>query len=106
MTFTVAWTARYWHKGTDSNIGANQNFTTGLPLGSSNNIGSVTYHDLNVNYVLNENTSVNFVVNNLFDKQPPFFGQGHSQGSTGINTYPEAYDVTGRYYSVSATFKF
>jgi outer membrane receptor protein involved in Fe transport len=104
--WSVAWIARYWGSGTDSNVDANFNFTDFAPLEASNNIGSVTYHNLNVAYAFDDGINVALVVNNLFDKQPPFLGQGFNLGATGINTFPEAYDVTGRYFQLNTTFRF
>ncbi len=104
--WNVAWITRYWGSGTDSNVGSNFNFTNFAPLDESNNIGSVTYHNLNVSYLLSDSINLSLVVNNVLDKEPPFLGQGFNLGATGINTFPEAYDVTGRYYQLNTTFRF
>ncbi|MCM2679821.1 TonB-dependent receptor domain-containing protein [Echinimonas agarilytica] len=105
---SVAWRARYWDHSVDSVSGDNVNFYTGeiLAEGKGNELGSVTYHDLSGGYYFDNGIELNAGVRNLFDKQPNVLPQGTSNGSTGINTASEAYDVTGRYFYAGVTAKF
>jgi len=66
--------------------------------------GTYIYNDLNVGYNIEPiNTMVQFGVNNVFDKQPPFLGAGRSLNS---NTDPADFDTIGRYYWGRVTVKF
>jgi len=56
--------------------------------------------DLAIRWNFSENYSVDFVVNNLFDKSPPL---GPYSGLGGINTIAEAYDVLGARGSIGFT---
>jgi len=103
---SVSWRIRYWDQSVDSVEGDNFNFTDFEPLVESNIYPSMVYHDISANYHMTENTQFTINVRNLFDKQPPFAGQGHDKGGTGINTVSEAFDVTGRYFQASVTTKF
>jgi outer membrane receptor protein involved in Fe transport len=49
-----------------------------------------------------DQVSFSFGVNNLFDKKPQLIGDNQEQA----NTYPSVYDVLGRDYFVSASFRF
>ncbi|WKE64454.1 TonB-dependent receptor [Gallaecimonas kandeliae] len=104
--FSVAWRMRYWSHVVDSNDGSNLNFTDGNPLVKYNSIKAVWYHDLNATYALSDKTMFNVGIRNVFDKKPPVLNQSSNYGSTGINTAPEAYDVTGRYFFAGVNFKF
>ncbi len=64
-------------------------------------VGSVVYHDLSGAYFLNENVTLSAGVNNLLDKQPPYY-----TGNNDANTDPYTYDVLGRYFFVKANVKF
>ena len=44
-------------------------------------------------------------VNNVFDKDPPFFATG-SSGTQALDTIPGYYDVFGRAYYAGARVKF
>ncbi len=104
--WSFAWRMRYWGEAVDSVEGANYNFTTWVPLEEFNNFDAVLYHDVSATYYINDNAEVNVGIRNLFDEEPQFAGQGFSNGSTGINTVPEAYDVTGQYFNASVTVRF
>jgi iron complex outermembrane receptor protein len=56
---------------------------------------------------MNENVRFNLTIDNLFDKQPPEVG--NTIGSTTINsgnTFPQFYDVVGRFYTLGVTVTF
>lgn len=82
-------------------------------------IDSVHYFDLTFAFEATEEFTVNFGVNNIFDKLPatPEFNDANevSNDVSGsllgdnqeqANTYPSTYDVLGRRFFVSAAFKF
>jgi len=65
------------------------------------------YVDMNANWRFNENVRVTLSVVNLADKKPPIVGG--SIGGTGPNsgnTFPQSYDVIGRYVTLGANVKF
>lgn len=70
-------------------------------VGSSESIGVQDYIDLNFSLRPNiAGLSVNFGIDNLFDKRPP------QPTNAGIfNTYPDTYNVIGRSIGVSVTYK-
>ncbi|SEK38662.1 TonB-dependent Receptor Plug Domain [Colwellia chukchiensis] len=103
---SFSWRMRYWDKSVDSVEGDNFNFTDFEPLEAANIYPSMVYHDISANYHVAENIELSLNIRNLFDKKPPFAGQGHDKGGTGINTVSEAFDVTGRYFQASITSKF
>jgi iron complex outermembrane recepter protein len=70
-------------------------------------IKSYTYVDLSGVWNINKNVRVNLSVTNAFDKAPP--SVGNTIGTTGTNsgnTFPQNYDVIGRYFTLGATVKF
>ncbi|MDT3306917.1 TonB-dependent receptor [Shewanella vaxholmensis] len=64
-------------------------------------VGSVVYHDLSGSYDLTNNIRLSGGINNLFDKEPPYY-----TGNNDSNTDPYTYDVLGRYFFVRASMKF
>lgn len=64
-------------------------------------VGSVVYHDLSGSYFVSDSITISGGVNNLFDKQPPYYS-----GNNDSNTDPYTYDVLGRYFFVRAGVKF
>ncbi|RZQ53206.1 TonB-dependent receptor [Pseudoalteromonas phenolica] len=62
---------------------------------------SVTYHDISGNYFVNESVTVSAGINNLFDKQPPYY-----TGNNDSNTDPYTYDTLGRYFYAGMNVKF
>ncbi len=95
---SMSWQMRYWDRSVDD-------------VESDDHSGYYTfashvYHDLAASYQFTDTISGTFGVRNLFDKQPPVANQSHKNGSTGINTVPEAYDITGRYFNASISMKF
>ncbi|TRY31355.1 TonB-dependent receptor plug domain-containing protein [Aliiglaciecola sp. M165] len=63
-------------------------------------IGSYAYHDFQMRYALGENGNYELYagVDNIFDKEPPFLGQGVPGDITGTNTASDVYDAIRRYY--------
>ncbi len=57
------------------------------------------YHNLGVGYEVNDNVNVSFYVDNLFDKQPPYYKDFGGFFTPTENTPLGTYDVVGRYYS-------
>lgn len=64
-------------------------------------VDAVTYHDVSGSYYLNDNLTLTGGINNLFDKQAPYY-----TGNNDSNTDPYTYDVLGRYFFVKANYKF
>jgi outer membrane receptor protein involved in Fe transport len=57
-------------------------------------IGSHTYHNIRLGFTW-RNQDLYLGVNNVFDKQPPFFASG-SAGTQALDTVPAYYDIFGR----------
>jgi len=72
-----------------------------------NKIAATSYFDLGVNYQTAWKASIRVSVNNLTDKKPPIHGYtvGKSIEGNG-NTYPQWYDVLGRYVTLGVSFRF
>jgi iron complex outermembrane receptor protein len=70
-------------------------------------IKAYDYVDLDAAWNVSKNLRVSLSVANLFDKKAPNVGNtiGTTSGNSG-NTFPQVYDVVGRYYSLGATLKF
>jgi outer membrane receptor protein involved in Fe transport len=64
-------------------------------------VDSVTYHSLEGSFRLNDNLVLRGGVNNLFDKEPPYYTDPIDQ-----NTDPFTYDLLGRRYFMKATYNF
>jgi len=64
-------------------------------------IPSIVYHDISGSYMMSETVTLAVGVNNLFDKQPPYYS-----GNNDSNTEPYTYDVLGRYLHASVNVKF
>jgi outer membrane receptor protein involved in Fe transport len=74
----------------------------GLP-GGFLPIGGVTYHNVSFGYNIEPiNTRIDIGVDNVGDKQPPFFYNSVTNANIDINTY----DPVGRYYWGRVTVKF
>lgn len=70
-------------------------------------IDAYNYVDLSAVWNFNKHVRLNLSITNATNKQPPVVGS--TIGSTGTNsgnTFPQSYDVVGRYFSVGATIKF
>ena len=64
-------------------------------------VGSVTYHNLEGSFRLTEKFVLRGGINNLFDKDPPYYTDAIDQ-----NTDPFTYDLLGRRYFMKASYKF
>lgn len=70
-------------------------------------VEAYSYIDASFAWAATKNLRVNLSVTNLFDKDPP--NVGNTIGTTGTvsgNTFPQSYDVVGRYFSLGASLKF
>ncbi|MFN3211595.1 MAG: TonB-dependent receptor domain-containing protein [Henriciella sp.] len=97
----VAWSSRWIDQ---VNID-NENPSAG-PADAGGKIDSFWYHDINVNYEVNETFDVAIGIDNLFDEIPPLLGQGTNGDVTGTNTASDVYDVLGRYAYVNLRARF
>jgi len=72
-----------------------------------NKIAATSYLDLGINYQPPWNATIRISVNNLTDKKPPIHGYtvGKSMEGNG-NTYPQWYDVLGRFVTFGISFRF
>lgn len=86
--FSSNWNVR--HIG-DAEMAPAGFLATGFP-----EIDAHTYHNVRFGYFWGE-TELYAGVNNVFDKQPPFFATGAS-GTQALDTIPAYYDVFGRSY--------
>jgi iron complex outermembrane receptor protein len=111
----TSWTHKDWNAGVIwRHIGAAEVQKTGSVANLQGTfradyekIPEFDYIDLNVGYQMTKNLRVSLTVNNLFDKAPPFIGTGIGPGASNYgNTFPSAYDVIGRRYTVNATANF
>jgi iron complex outermembrane receptor protein len=102
--YNVQWTMNYID-GMDvvNPNGSRSRVVSGL----APSVSSYTYHRLTAGWTPNqvEGLSLTFGINNLFDKDPPVYT---TDGQAGVqaNTNPSTYDVLGRRYFLSATYKF
>jgi outer membrane receptor protein involved in Fe transport len=70
-------------------------------------IPSVNYFDLNGTWQAMKNLKLSLTINNALNKKPPFIGTGIGPSATNYgNTFPSAYDVVGRRYTMNATATF
>jgi len=68
-------------------------------------IGTHIYHDLRFSYSWAEGSNVYFGIDNVADKDPPFFVNSTS-GTQALDTIPAYYDVFGRTFFGGLTLKF
>lgn len=67
--------------------------------------GATAYNDVSVGYNIEGlNARIEGGVDNLGDKQPPFFG--YDRQTLNAGTDPSTFDLVGRYYHASITVKF
>lgn len=64
-------------------------------------VGSVTYHSVEGRLRLNEQLALRAGVNNVFDRDPPYYTDPIDQ-----NTDPFTYDLLGRRFFVKASYEF
>jgi iron complex outermembrane receptor protein len=67
---------------------------------STNNVGSVTYHDVSATYETPWNSTIRAGVRNLFQKDPPFMVTPFA------NSFDQAYDIPGGFWFVSYNQRF
>ena len=105
-SWDASWRLRYigrFQMG-NPNLDEQQNAYPAWP-GSVIKYGAYTYNDLSVGYNIEAlNTRIEAGVDNIADKQPPFFGYDSQTLNTG--TDPSTFDQIGRYYHASITVKF
>ena len=65
-------------------------------------IDDIFYVDLSASYQATESLTVNFGIQNLLDEEPTAVGDQQQQA----NTFPEVYDVIGRKFFVSGSYRF
>ncbi|HUW52699.1 MAG TPA: TonB-dependent receptor plug domain-containing protein [Rhodanobacter sp.] len=66
--------------------------------------GATVYNDASIGYNIEPyNTRVDFGVNNVFNKQPPFL---YANNTLNANTDPTDFDLMGRYFWARVTVKF
>lgn len=71
---------------------------------AANEIGSKWYHDLSLDYQVNDRWKLNAGIRNLADTQPPLIPSPHPRNIIGTETAADVYDVIGRYYYLGAGF--
>ncbi|MDE3210994.1 MAG: TonB-dependent receptor [Pseudomonadota bacterium] len=102
----ASWRMRYIGRFQNGSLNATQDTH---PAGSylSNVVfkyGATVYNDMSIGYNIEPiNTRVDFGVNNVFDKQPPFL---YANNTLNANTDPSDFDLIGRYYWARVTVKF
>ena len=70
-------------------------------------IDSTSYVDLAAVWHFSKNMLLNLSITNAFDKKAPNVGSTISGTAVNSgNTFPQTYDVIGRFYTLGATFKF
>jgi len=97
--FRFGWSARY----IDSVNVDNDN-----PSAGPGTIGSYLYNDIQIRYTLDEDGQYEVFagIDNLFDKEPPFLGQGVPGDVTGTNTAADIYDAIRRFGYVGFKARF
>jgi len=94
-------------------VGWSTRFIDGANIDNDNlerfgTVSSEVYNDINVEYSVGNEERYSFYagVDNIFDAEPPFLGQGTPGDVTGTNTAADVYDAIGRsvYVGVRARF--
>ena len=104
-SWNASWRMRYIGRFQNGSKDPTQdtNPVQGLP-GVVFKYGATVYNDVSIGYNIEPlNTRVDFGVNNLFDKQPPFL---YANNTLNANTDPSDFDLMGRYYWARVTVKF
>jgi outer membrane receptor for ferrienterochelin and colicin len=105
-SWDASWRMRYIGRYQMGNANLDEQVSAypGWP-GSVIKYGAYTYNDLSVGYNIEAlNTRVEVGVDNIADKQPPFFG--YDQQTLNAGTDPSTFDLIGRYYHAAVTVKF
>jgi outer membrane receptor protein involved in Fe transport len=77
----------------------------GAQVTNEKTFSAQNYIDLSANFTIHNNLNFRVGVNNVFDKDPPFFATG-SSGTQALDTIPGYYDVFGRAYYAGARMTF
>jgi outer membrane receptor protein involved in Fe transport len=103
----ASWRMRYIGRFQNGSLSKSQdtNPVQGLPgMGIVFKYGATVYNDVSIGYNIEPyNTRVDFGVNNLSDKKPPFL---YANNTLNANTDPSDFDLIGRYYWARVTVKF
>lgn len=105
----TSWTVGDWRLGYNwrrlSSVVEEPGDASFLPAYSS--IKAYDCVDVDASWSVSKNLRLSLSIANLFDKKPPVVGNtiGTTSGNSG-NTFPQVYDVVGRYFSFGATLKF
>ena len=111
-SWDASWRMRYIGRFQNGSKNASQDtFPTGVTYYAADQLhgivfkyGATVYNDMQIGYYLEPlNTRVDFGVNNVFDKQPPFLDANNPLNA---NTDPSDFDLQGRYYWARVTVKF
>ncbi|MDE3071934.1 MAG: TonB-dependent receptor [Pseudomonadota bacterium] len=111
-SWDASWRMRYIGRFQNGSKNASQDtFPTGVTYYAADQLhgvvfkyGATVYNDMQVGYNFEPiNTRVDFGVNNVFDKQPPFL---YANNTLNANTDPSDFDLQGRYYWARVTVKF
>jgi iron complex outermembrane receptor protein len=73
----------------------------GNAWGDEYSTDSVVYHNLSSSYFINDDWQVTGGIKNLLDTEPEYVPDGND-----MNTVPNIYDVVGRTFFISTTYKF
>ncbi|VAW05434.1 TonB-dependent receptor [hydrothermal vent metagenome] len=78
------------------------------PSAGPGTVGSYLYNDLQVRYTIDEDGQYEVFagIDNIFDKAPPFLGQGVNGDVTGTNTAADIYDAIRRFGYVGIKARF
>lgn len=97
--FRFGWSGRY----IDS-----VNIDNDNPSSGPGTVGAYFYNDIQVRYTLDDNGQYEVFagIDNLFDKEPPFLGQGVPGDVTGTNTAADIYDAIRRFGYVGIKARF
>ena len=98
--FTAFWRVSYWDAVVDDNL----NLASLAP--NLNEFGSRTYHDLRLDYTINDNWNAYFGIRNVFDEQPGQMTTRHANEVFSSMTNATAWAVQGQRFFVGfkATF--
>lgn len=88
----------------DLSVRYNANFVQGMvgdAWGDAFKTDDVLYHNVSASYHINDAWNVNGGIKNLFDTDPQVVPNGND-----MNTVPSIYDVVGRTFFISTSYKF
>ncbi len=97
LTLSGLW--RYYSSASDERIelAGTDGATLSVPK-----IDAINYFDLSASYDFTDAFTLNFGIKNVFEEQTTFVGDAQEQA----NTFPELYDVIGRRFFLSGSYKF